>query len=397
VENRVNRDFFGILRRTFDDDMGFVRTFSCIPVLCCLLGSSVGFAEQEMPSESLPLESFSRIFNGASSGVEFNFSALPLSVFHVLGANERIQKATKLRDYCQKIDVKYAEYGWGKSPCDELPWTFTRQTETGQPLIYWEYSDSNHTNIANNHSETTLILGGVHPDEITPIHLAFEFAKALSQDPALYSGVRVIVAPLVNPDGFFKKKPTRTNFNKIDLNRNFPTKDWYTAARKAWRARKKSDPRHNPGFAPHTEEGTRFQVDLLHAFEPDKVLSVHSPLGFLDYDGPGDEKLTNLSEHEKRAREIASVVSKNSSNYRIVDYGFYPGSLGNYSGNERSIPTITVELDSTNPKLVQKYWKEFFPGLRAAIKYEFRKSVLAELTSRENRKAKNQEKATNTP
>jgi murein peptide amidase A len=65
----------------------------------------------------------------------------------------------------------------------------------------------------------------------------------------------------------------------------------------------------------------------------------------------------------------------------VLDFAFYPGSLGNYAGNERHVPTVTLELSSTNPRFADKYWREFFPGLRAAVKYEFKRSVLSRYES----------------
>ena len=58
-------------------------------------------------------------------------------------------------------------------------------------------------------------------------------------------------------------------------------------------------------------------------------------------------------------------------NYKIVDFTFYPGSLGNYAGNERGIPTVTLELETTNPEKLAEYWTQFSPGLEQAVKYPF--------------------------
>ncbi|MEY2988117.1 MAG: hypothetical protein RJB13_1638, partial [Pseudomonadota bacterium] len=270
---------------------------------------------------------------------------------------------------------------WRKSPCSSIPWTFDRVTEQGYPLIYWDYSGLNWGRGDAPPDESTLVLGGVHSDELTPINLAFRFAEALYRDPGLFAQHRVVVAPLVNPDGFFMFPARRTNANGVDLNRNFATRDWWANATAWWKKRRRSDPRHFPGAAPETEQGTRFQVDLMSRFQPDKVVSIHAPLGFLDYDGPGDNKRKNLSEFEKKARDLAYIVSRNSNNYRVLDFAFYPGSLGNYAGNERHVPTVTLELSSTNPRFADKYWREFFPGLRAAVKYEFKRSVLSRFES----------------
>ena len=306
-------------------------------------------------------------------------SMVGVSVFDAIGSADAVRKAQRISALCERVDERYRTLGWKRSPCSSLPWTYDRVSEQGYPLIYWDYSGLTWGRGEPPPDESTLVLGGVHPDELTPINLAFRFAEALYKDAGLFAQHRVVVAPLVNPDGFFMFPARRTNANGIDLNRNFATRDWWSTAVSWWKKRRSSDPRHFPGAAPETEEGTRFQVDLMSHFQPDKLVSIHAPLGFLDYDGPGDNKRQNLSDFEKKARDLAYIVSRNSNNYKVLDFAFYPGSLGNYAGNERHMPTVTLELSSTNPRFADKYWREFFPGLRAAVKYEFKRSVLARL------------------
>ena len=101
-------------------------------------------------------------------------------------------------------------------------------------------------------------------------------------------------------------------------------------------------------------------------------MSIHAPLGFLDYDGPGDGNPKPHLATERRAKELANAISKKSNNYRIVDYSFYPGSLGNFAGNERNIPTVTLELKTTNVKKVEEYWSQFLPGLLQSVEYPFK-------------------------
>ena len=57
--------------------------------------------------------------------------------------------------------------------------------------------------------------------------------------------------------------------------------------------------------------------------------------------------------------------------YKLVNFSIYPGSLGNYYGNERNIPTLTIELKTENPKDVNKHWKSFLPVLLKAGTYQF--------------------------
>ena len=215
-------------------------------------------------------------------------------------------------------------------------------------------------------------MSGVHPDEITPIHLAFRFARFLNNHALkkIKKHFKVIVAPLINPKAFLEHGLMRTN-GSADLNRNFLTLDWYEEAHMRWQKEKSSRQRYFPGYFPNSEIESIFQMALIDQYKPHKIFSVHAPLGFLDYDGPREVKpfLKNTSKAKKR--QFVMSVSKKTGNFRVVDYSFYPGSLGNYAGKERNIPTITLELQTTRPSKVEEYWRRFRPGFMQSLEYQF--------------------------
>ena len=91
------------------------------------------------------------------------------------------------------------------------------------------------------------------------------------------------VVPILNPDGW--EQNTRTNSHKIDLNRNFPTKNWKRASAKRWR-KKKFDPRRFPGKVAASEPETVCAIDHIDDFNPSFIISIHTPYGVLDFDGP---------------------------------------------------------------------------------------------------------------
>ncbi|MES2614261.1 MAG: M14 family zinc carboxypeptidase [Bdellovibrionota bacterium] len=308
---------------------------------------------------------------------------MPVNLFQIF-QEERENKILKnIVDVCARVDYVYKKLVWGESPCLSLPWKYDYVSELGKPLLYWEYSSGN---VADDFEKknTTVILGGVHADEVTPIHMAFKVAKTLHDNPETYRDVRVIIAPLVNPDGFFAHPFKRTNANGVDLNRNFPTRTWDSYATKEWLNARVKDKRKFPGYYANSEQGTRFQTDLIEKFRPDRIISIHAPLAFLDLDFDYKRlfnKNSKLSEEQKKAKEVARIISRNAGNYRIIDLGSYPGSLGNYAGNERTIPTITLELSSSDSKKVYKFWDDFSPGIFKALKYEFRPNQVADLKS----------------
>lgn len=138
------------------------------------------------------------------------------------------------------------------------------------------------------------------------------------------------IVPVLNPDGV--KLHTRTNANKIDLNRNFPTKDWDTSAVSHWRSSTKSNPRRFPGNAGGSEPETKCAVKHIEDFRPDFVISIHTPLKVLDFDGP---RLMRPPRYDYLPWKAL---------------GHYPGSLGRFLWYERKVPTLTMELREDLPK-----------------------------------------------
>lgn len=131
------------------------------------------------------------------------------------------------------------------------------------------------------------------------------------------------VIPVANPDGWDKK--TRVNAHGIDLNRNFPTKEWEAQAVAYWKKKMRSDPRRNPGPAPASEPETQCLLKHLDDFKPDFLISVHTPLGVLDLDGP-------------------KITPPKFFPLPWTSLGNYPGSLGRYMWADRKIPVMTIEL-----------------------------------------------------
>jgi len=292
-------------------------------------------------------------------------------------AEKRSVKEKTLAQYCKKLQKNFTKYGWGKSSCENYPWKFVRTSVNGDPLLwrtFGRYSDQPEK------TETTLIMCGVHGDEITPIKFCYDIIDYLEKvsrgevkdnkggEFVNLEGKYVIVAPLVNPDSYFKRKPTRTNANGVDVNRNLPTKDFKKKALSMWKNYYGSDKRRYPGQKAMSEPETIFQVNLIYRYQPDKIISVHSPLTMLDYDGPASAHTGGMV--GSRANQLLIKMSEEAKGYRIKNYPFFPGSLGNYAGNERNIPTYTLELPTSNPAKSSTYWRLFKTSIHEAIMHE---------------------------
>ncbi|MDB4582570.1 DUF2817 domain-containing protein [Draconibacterium sp.] len=137
--------------------------------------------------------------------------------------------------------------------------------------------------------------------------------------------------PCLNPFGM--KRGIRVNSNGVDLNRNYPTKNWELTIK---------DENYS-GMAPASEVETKFMIEVLEKVKPDVILTLHAPLKLVNYDGPAKHMA------EKIAEICGYPVQK--------DIGYStPGSFGTYCGIERNIPTITLEFDEeeSNKSLYNK-------------------------------------------
>lgn len=192
----------------------------------------------------------------------------------------------------------------------------------------------------------SLIIGVFHGDEPQGKFLIEEYLKyqtALSS--ASQPTNSLLFIPCLNPDGM--QLAQRTNANGVDLNRNFPTKNWgQNHGENATCDDEKSA--YFGGKSGGSEIETQFLIDTINEFKPANIITLHAPYKVVNYDGPAK----NLAE------EISKII-----NYPVeASIGYpTPGSFGTYAGVERQIPTITLELDEEIPveELIQPVFDIF--------------------------------------
>ena len=133
----------------------------------------------------------------------------------------------------------------------------------------------------------------------------------------------ILFIPCLNEFGL--KNNIRTNSNGVDLNRNFPTKNWKLTEKNEFFG----------GTSPASEDETKFIINLIEKYNPEVILTLHAPYKIVNYDGY-TEKYTLLLEK----------ISK-TMNYPLEPSIGYPtpGSFGTWAGVEKGILTITLELD----------------------------------------------------
>jgi protein MpaA len=184
-----------------------------------------------------------------------------------------------------------------------------------------------------------LLLGGFHGDEPKSVRLVeawremFLAGAGTQLSNNVINGVRWILVPVVNPDGFASRK--RRNARRVDINRNFPTKNWGGFKNEnVATARPNKRSRMYGGPSPASEPETRAVIELIERVHPACIITVHSISGGRfcnNYDGPG--------------RQLANAIAR-CNGYPVASTIGYPtpGSFGTWAGVERRIPTITLEL-----------------------------------------------------
>ncbi len=255
------------------------------------------------------------------------------------------QPSKVLTNFLDALYKQNERYSWKDIKPGSVPWEYHRLTRNRHPLIFTYFGKPT--------GDCILFLGGVHGDELPTVYLMFKLAQYLKDHPEVVKDKCIVIAPLVNPDGYLAPTPTRVNASGVDINRNFPTRRWNLDAQSQWEAKGKKNPRYYPGPAAASEQETLFQVALIKRFKPQKILSVHSPLNFFDYDGPSSD----LDSFEKWMEKISK-----EANHPLKKFGYYPGSLGNYAGHERNIFTLTLELSTSDPKKGFEYFSKFQPA-----------------------------------
>lgn len=169
--------------------------------------------------------------------------------------------------------------------------------------------------------KTTLIMAGVHGDEQDGVEVVREVVSSLSTLPKdVLDDYRIVVMPCANPDGY--EANTRQNANGIDINRNFPDKTFGTGKRSK---------KFNGGKIAASEPETKAILDVVGNFKPSLIISLHSALACVNYNGP--------------CVRLARRISKATGLPAVGDVGYpTPGSMGNYFGFDKRLPVITLEL-----------------------------------------------------
>ncbi|MBR1776948.1 DUF2817 domain-containing protein [bacterium] len=167
--------------------------------------------------------------------------------------------------------------------------------------------------LRGNIKSDVFVIGCIHGDEPQGKFLIEQYLE-------IKSDTNILFIPCLNEYGF--KNNIRTNKNGVDINRNFPTKNWVKSEKNEFYG----------GDSPASEEETRFIMDIVNKNSPRLILTLHAPFKVVNYDG-------DANDISKKISEIIGYPVEESIGYPT------PGSFGTWAGLEKKIPTVTLELD----------------------------------------------------
>lgn len=178
----------------------------------------------------------------------------------------------------------------------------------------------------NSNKGKILIIGAIHGDEPQGEFLIENFLEGFPD-----FNEKFLFIPCLNPDGYDLE--TRTNANSVDINRNFPTKNWEKTSTLDTSGNKN---RYWGGEKPASEIETEFVINTVEKYSPSLIITLHTPFKVVNYDGDAKEI----------SQKIADIFG-----YKVEESIGYPtpGSFGTWAGIEKNIPIITLEMDEEIP------------------------------------------------
>ena len=180
-----------------------------------------------------------------------------------------------------------------------------------------------------------LWIGGIHGNEREGRISTQELPRVLAATPGATEKVTLRILEDCNPDGTAQN--TRGNSKGVDLNRNYPAKNF--------------KPSRLFGLRPLDQPEARALHDLVLDFRPHLVIVAHSwhDDHFINFDGPAEQLARRFS-------ELSGYRVQPSSNIAPT-----PGSLGSWVGGTLGTPILTLEYH--RGKEARTAWRE----TRAAI------------------------------
>jgi murein peptide amidase A len=165
----------------------------------------------------------------------------------------------------------------------------------------------------------------------------YALSRALRQLAEPSEHCAVVLA--ANPDGLVRG--TRGNARGVDLNRNFPSRDWQpNAVTHRSTLEDPSDILLSPGESAASEPETRALMALISDLAPKAVIALHAPLACID---------------DANASALGQRLAQRTGMPLVRDVGYpTPGSFGAW-GADQGIPVVTYEFPLAATEVLMRY------------------------------------------
>ena len=170
---------------------------------------------------------------------------------------------------------------------------------------------------------TLLVFAAIHGEEP---ETTYALSRALRQLAEPSEHCAVVLA--ANPDGLIRG--TRGNARGVDLNRNFPSRDWQpNAVTHRSTMEDPSDVLLSPGESAGSEPETQALMALIKDLAPKAVVALHAPLACID---------------DANSSPLGQRLAQRTGMPLVRDVGYAtPGSFGSWGG-DNGIPVVTYEF-----------------------------------------------------
>ena len=182
---------------------------------------------------------------------------------------------------------------------------------------------------------TVLYTGAIHGNEVSTKLLMDRWIDELeAKARSIPAGIRVVVVPMINPDGY--ARGTRTNANNVDLNRNFATSDWQKDI---------TTVNNQPfpgggGTSAMSEPETKAIAALAQALRPKLILSYHSIGSMVAANQAGNSASLATAYASRSGYSNITGQSDSAFEYSIS------GTADDWYAQALGIPSLLIELGS---------------------------------------------------
>ena len=216
------------------------------------------------------------------------------------------------------------------------PWTWSGRTRchTIETVGYSAGGRAINAYIYGNGTTTYLYTAGIHGNELSSVYTIQSWMNDLEANPGkIPAGARVVVIPRVSPDGI--ARAGRDNNNGVNLNRNFPTRNWTSNIITG-----SGEQAGAGGASAGSEPETKALMNATYRYGPRFVITYHSS-GYL-----------------VNSNDVGISIAAGQAYARAARYNFVPNSAttgtfgfemtGTYEDwlLERGTPAILIELDT---------------------------------------------------